>query len=309
MRHLVILTLVSVPYLIFAQATKMESKLEVYHMETDERRVVYRENTHFEAPNWSRDGEFLVVNEEGKLYKIPIDGSKKLLIPTDFAIRCNNDHGISPDGKTLVISNNDVIEVPDGEKKFGTSRIYVLPITGGTPQLITPKFPSYWHGWSPDGKTLAYVANREGQFDIYSIPMDGGEETRLTNNPGLDDGPDYSPDGSYIYYNSFKSGRMEIWRMHADGSKAQQLTDDPYSNWFPHPSPDGGYLVFLSYLEDQGEKHPPMKEVSLRLYDLGNGDIRTLCTFTGGQGTINVPSWSPDGKQFAFVSYRQLDHK
>lgn len=288
-----------------AQDLTLISKLEVYDLATESREIVYQEDGHFEAPNWSLDGKFLIVNSAGKLYKIELGVGGKRLIPTGFADRCNNDHGISPDGKTLVISNNDVLEKPEHKKNSGTSRIYTLPIDGGTPQLITPNFPSYWHGWSPDGKTLAYVAERGGQFDIYTIPVQGGEETRLTHSPGLDDGPDYSPDGKHIYYNSFASGRMEIWRMNTDGSAAEQLTNDPYSNWFPHPSPDGRYVVYIAYLQDQGEQHPPMKEVALRLMDLSDMSSRVLCTFTGGQGTINVPSWAPDSKRFAFVSYEQ----
>ena len=144
---------------------------------------------------------------------------------------------------------------------------------------------------------------REEEFDIYSIPISGGQETRLTKTKGLDDGPEFYHDGQYIYYNSMSSGNMEIWRMDADGKHPTQITDDAYSNWFPHPSPDGRYLVYLAYLENQGDKHPAMKQVALRLYDLTTKKIETLFKFTGGQGTINVNSWSPDGKSFAFVSY------
>ena len=165
-------------------------------------------------------------------------------------------------------------------------------------------FPSSdWHGWSPDGKNVVYTAKRNGNFDIYKISSNGGEEIRLTSSKSLDDGPEYSPDGKYIYYNTAHSGSMEIWRMYTDGSQKKQLTDDAYSNWFAHPSPNGNYFVFISYLDDQGEKHPPMKSAALRLYNLKDGSIKDLCKFTGGQGTINVPSWSPDSKKFAFVSY------
>lgn len=278
-----------------------KSILEVYDIETDQRSIVYEEDDHFEAPNWSRDGSFLLINSSGKLYKVHLTNKKKELIPTDFADRCNNDHGISPDGKMLVISHHD--QSVETARGFENSRLYILPIEGGTPRTVTSKTPSFWHGWSPDGQSLAYVGLRNGDFDIYSISIEGGEETRLTDDQGLDDGPDYSPDGRYIFYNSMKSGKMEIWRMKSNGSKKKQITDDAYSNWFPHPSPDGKYLVFLSYLEDQGDSHPPMKKVALRLYNLKTKTLKTLCSFTGGQGTINVPSWSPDSKKFAFVSY------
>jgi Tol biopolymer transport system component len=286
---------------MYSQSEQIQSTLEIFDIETNERKIVLQEQAHFEAPNWSPDGSYFIINQNGLLYKVAIDGSQKELLPTGNLKNCNNDHGISFDGKLLAISNNDKVEGATS----GTSRIYTMPISGGTPKLITPDYPSYWHGWSPDGKTLVYTAKRNDNFDIFSISSEGGEEKRLTDSPGLDDGPEYSPNGQFIYYNSMQSGKMEIWRMKADGSIPQQLTDDSYSNWFAHPSPNGRYFVFISYLEDQGNRHPPMKKVALRLYDLDSGDIRTLCKFTGGQGTINVPSWAPDNKRFAFVSYKE----
>ena len=284
----------------YSQKGTMISRLETFDITTNERSLIREENEHFEAPNWSTDGSYFIINQDGLLYKISGNGSEKELIPTSFARQCNNDHGISPDGTLLAISNNDLLEGATG----GTSRIYVLPVEGGEPKLITEKMPSYWHGWSPDGKKVVYTALRNGEYDIYQIALKDTIEVQLTNAPGLDDGPEYSPDGKYIYYNSFQSGVMELWRMNPDGTKKEQLTNDVYSNWFPHPSPDGKYLAFLSYLEDQGQNHPALKKVSLRLYNLQDRTIRALCSFTGGQGTINVPSWAPDSKKFAFVSYQ-----
>ena len=165
--------------------------------------------------------------------------------------------------------------------------------------------PSYWHGWSPDGKTLAYCAQRNGEFDIYTIPAAGGEETRLTTAKGLDDGPDYSPDGQYIYFNSERTGHMQIWRMHADGSAQKQVTFDDLNNWFPHISPDGKSMVFLSYEKDV-TGHPPNKDVQLRIMTLADGQIKVLAKLFGGQGTINVPSWSPDSTKVAFVTYELI---
>lgn len=282
---------------------KLHSRLEVYDLKTKQREVVYDSYDHFEAPNWSPDGKYLLINQEGLLYRYYFGADTLEPLDTGFAERCNNDHGFSPDGKQIVISHND----PSVEGDGPNSRIFLLPIEGGEPKLITPLAPSYWHGWSPDGQRLAYVANRDGDYNIYTISVGGGPETQLTDTPGLDDGPDYSPDGKYIYYNSMASGKMELWRMDAQGGNPQQLTDDRYSNWFPHPSPDGRYLVYIAYLQDQGSRHPPMKEVALRLYDLESNEIQTLCEFTGGQGTINVPSWSPDGRRFAFVSYEEKE--
>jgi regulation of enolase protein 1 (concanavalin A-like superfamily) len=271
----------------------VESTLEVVHIETGERRIVYRAREHFEAPNWSRDG-FLYYNGGGRIYRIPADGGAPVHIPTGD-VRVNNDHGLSPDGQSMAIS---------GSVAKGESRIYLLPVSGGTPQLVTQNSPSYWHGWSPDGQTLAYCANRNREFDIYTIPAGGGEEIRLTTAPGLDDGPDYSPDGRFIYFNSERSGVMRIWRMRPDGSGQELFSSGPESaDWFPHPSPDGNWVVYLSY-DPTVKGHPANKDVVLRIAPAGGGATRVLATLFGGQGTINVPSWSPDSSRLAFVSYR-----
>jgi TolB protein len=272
----------------------LESTLETISVATGERHVLYRARQHFEAPNWSRNGQYLLFNSAGRVYTIPVAGGEPKLLDTGTATKCNNDHGFSPDGKWLAIS----------DQHDGQSRVYVLPSGGGTPRLVTPLGPSYWHGWSPDGTTLAYCASRNGVFDIYTIPAEGGEERRLTDTKGLDDGPEYSPDGKTIYFNSDRTALMHIWRMNADGSAQKQVTSDPdYADWFPHPSPDGRLLIFLSYGKDiQG--HPANKDVCLRIMELPAGKPRVLARLFGGQGTINVPSWSPDSRSVAFVSYR-----
>jgi Tol biopolymer transport system component len=276
------------------ESPSVESTLEIFTIATRQRRVVHREKRHFEAPNWSRDGETLLVNAGGLLYRIAVGGGHLEQLDTGSAIRCNNDHGYSPDGNHIAIS----------DESDGASRIYLVPSTGGAPQLVTTEGPSYWHGWSPDGEKLVYCAGRNGQFDIYTISLDGSRETRLTNAPGLDDGPDFSPDGQYVYFNSDRSGNMRIYRMRPDGSEQTQLTfDGNYGDWFAHPSPDGQYLVFVSY-DSQVEGHPPNQSVCLRMKRLPDGPVEVLCELFGGQGTINVPSWAPDGSAFAFVSYR-----
>ncbi|MGA2672809.1 MAG: hypothetical protein ABSE99_06230 [Terracidiphilus sp.] len=273
------------------------SALETIAIASTDRRVEYVAAAHFEAPNWSRDGSFLVFNQEGTIHRLALGGGEPALIPTAPQIRCNNDHGISPDGQLLAIS--------DQSHEDGKSRIYILPLAGGAPRLVTPNAPSYWHGWSPDGKTLAYTAERGGNFDIYSIAATGGEEMRLTSAPGLDDGPEYSPDGAYIYFNSERTGHMQIWRMKADGSEQEQVIFDESNDWFPHISPDGQWMVFLAY-EKGVAGHPPGKNVELRLMSMKDKKVHVLARLFGGQGTINVPSWSPDSLRLAFVSYQEL---
>jgi TolB protein len=273
------------------------STLETITVSSTDRRVVRVFPGRVEAPNWTRDGASLLFNGSGRLQKIAVEGGDVQLIDTDFATRLNNDHGISPDGTLLAIS--------DQSQEERQSLIYTVPIEGGPPTRITQGSPSYWHGWSPDGKTLAFVGDRNGNLDIYTIPVDGGEETRLTTAEGLDDGPEYSPDGQYIYFNSERTGSMQIWRMRPDGSGQEQVTSDEYNNWFPHISPDGQRMVFLTYEKDV-TGHPENKDVMLRVMTIDNQRVSVLAKLFGGQGTINVPSWSPDSKRLAFVSYQLI---
>src|ERR1700726_691724 len=274
--------------------TTLYSTLERVTIASTVRHVVYVAPERFEAPNWTRDGTSFLFNRKGSIYRLQVSGGEPALIDTGFAKRCKNDHGISPDQTSLAISDQS-----QGDHQ---SIVYIVPIEGGAPRRITQRSPSYWHGWSPDGKTLAFVGQRNDEFDIYTIPITGGEETRLTTAKGLDDGPEYSPDGKYIYFNSVRSGLMQVWRMKADGSEQTQITNDDYDNWFPHVSPDGKWMVFLTY-EKEVTGHPENKDVMLRLMSLEDKKISVLASLFGGEGTINVPSWSPDSKQLAFGSY------
>lgn len=274
-----------------------ETSLETLVVATGERKLIHRERSLFEAPNWSRDGKQFLVNRAGGIFTIPVTGGEPQRLDTGAVERNNNDHGLSFDGKWLALSSGGG---PEG------SRIYVVPAAGGEPRLVTPTGPSYWHGWSPDGRTLVYCARRNGNFDIYRIPTAGGTEERLTTAEGLDDGCEFTADGAKIYFNSERTGVMQIWRMNPDGSGQEQVTTDPnFGDWFPHPSPDGKWLVFLSF--DKAVKgHPASQNVLLRLIPLAGGKPKTIATLFGGQGTINVPSWSPDSTQIAFVSYRHV---
>jgi len=274
------------------------SRLEILDVETGLRKIIYRSEIPFEAPNWTKDGNYLIFNSKGLIYRIPVEGGNPELINTDFANANNNDHGISPDGKNIAISHH-AKDRTVGEN----SVIYTLPINGGIPKLLTDKSPSYWHGWSPDGKNLIYTAKRNNQWDIYRIPVTGGEETQLTNNPFLDDGSEYSTDGNLIWFNSNRSGTMQIWRMKADGSDQAQITFDEYQNWFAHQSPDGKNIIYLSYPPEVNSwDHPYYKHIMLRIMNSTDFKPKVIAHLYGGQGTINVPSWSPDSKKVAFVS-------
>lgn len=236
-------------------------------------------------------------NSEGLLYTYDLASGKIEQLNTGSATQINNDHAVTFDGQYIGISSNH-----DPADK-GQSAVYYLPITGGEPVKVTQKTPSYFHGWSPDGKEMAFIGQRNGNFDVYKIPRESGNEIRLTTAEGLDDGSEYTPDGSYIYFNSVRTGTMQIWRMKPDGSNQEQVTHDPLNNWFPHISPDGKWIVFITFGHDvDPSDHPFYKHVYLRMMPISGGKPKVVAYLYGGQGTMNVPSWSPDSRKIAFVS-------
>ena len=286
---------------VIQQHDVLGSRLEIVDIADGKRMVIHESKGTFEAPNWMPDGKKLLFNEGGFLYTIPVTGGTPEKLNTGEVSNNNNDHSISFDGKMLAISSH--------RKGLagGGSTVYVVPLAGGEPRLITAETPSYLHGWNPNGKEVAIVAQRNGSkiYIIYKVSLKEGKETAITTNKtGHVDGPEYSPDGKYIYYNANVSGTMQVWRMHTDGTAKEQLTFDEYHNWFPHISPDGNWMVFISFPGDiDPNAHPSYKEVTLRLMKLNApGAPKVIAHLYGGQGTLNVNSWSPDSKQLAFVS-------
>ena len=273
-------------------------RLETLNIENGNRKVIFTKNDRFEAPNWMPDGKDLLFNMNGNLYTIPVEGGEPTKLNTGFADNLNNDHGISFNGELLAISHS-----PKNEG----SAVYVLPLEGGEPQRVTEKTPSYWHGWATNNKEVVYVATREGNptYNIYKKSISGGEEIQLTDTKEGEhvDGCEYSPDGEFIYYNGSASGTMQIWRMKPDGSDKEQITFDANNDWFPHISPDGKWIAYISFpAEIPINAHPSFKRVTLNIIPADGGAPRVIAYLYGGQGTINVPSWSPDSKYFAFVS-------
>ena len=277
------------------------SFLNAYDIETGEIKTLARFDRVIEAPNWLKKRDVILFNSDGRMIAYDLKAGSETLLDTGICDRCNNDHVVSPDEEFLAVSHSDA------ENGF-SSRVYTVPIDGGKAKLITPNSPSYLHGWSPDGKELAYCAFREVggelEVDVYAIPAEGGEERRLTSG-GFNDGPEYSPDGKYIWYNSTQSGLMQVWRMDRDGKNPVQMTKNHRNNWFGHISPDGKKVVYLSYGAEQLEpqEHLPNMPVELWLMDADGKNPRKILSLFGGQGSLNVNSWAGDSRHFAFVTY------
>jgi Tol biopolymer transport system component len=297
-----------------APQPQYHSAITIFDRAAKTSRVLYTSDTIFEAPNWSRDGKYLLVNSGGNLLRLAVNDAAPIPERIDLgaAYRCNNDHGFTRDGKMLAFSAT----LPPAR----ASQVFQATADGKDVKLMTPvATASYFHGWSPDGKWLAFVGQRNGVFELYRVAAAGGAEERLTSHGGYDDGPDYSPDGKWIYFNSNRSGGWDIWRIPPDGAgpndaRAERVTSDELEDWFPHVSPDGKWIVFLSFPKGTENHNGKMAGVQLRLIPapgktLKPAPIQVMTTIFGGQGTINVNSWSPDSRKFAFVTYQPVPAK
>lgn len=275
----------------------MVSRLEVMDVRYGKRVIVRESNEPIRSPMWTKDGNYLVFSEGEQLHALKLKSNVVTKIKSGAANRFTGDHVMSADGKTIGFSHL-------GGDGGDQAAIYTMPVAGGEPKRITNNVPSYIHGWSPDGTKIVFTGRRENNYDVFAISSSGGEEVRLTDSEGIDDGAEYSNDGKQIYFNSNRNGQMEIWRMNADGSDQTQLTDDEFNNWFPHVAPDGKTIVFLSYPRDvDSSKLDTHRSVYLRQLSTKAGKPKVIAFLNGGLGSINVNSWSPDGKKIAFVSY------
>lgn len=276
------------------------SRMEVLNVETGMRNVLFESEHSVQAPNWTVDAEKLIYNSNGYLYNYELSNGQITYLNTGFATSNNNDHVITFDGEQIAISHHV-------REDNNQSTIFIMPIEGSDNPIQVSKSGvghAYLHGISPDNQTVIFTGWRNNKYDIYAADVNTMEETQLTDTPFLDDGSEYSPDGKYIYFNSNRTGAMQLWRMKPDGSEQTQLTfDENFNDWFPHISPDGEWILFLSYGTDVASgDHPFYKHVTLRLMPVSGGEPTIVAYLYGGQGTINVPSWSPDSRYVAFVS-------
>ena len=290
----------------------LRSRVYTYNIADGTSHLVFTDDSTWEAPNWSPDGKYLILNHSGGIYRLvfqPDGTAKPQKLPLPAELDCNNDKTLSPDGKQLAFSASS--------PSSPGSEVYLADADGSKTRQVTHQSPSYFHGWSPDKRTLAFVAQRNGggQFDIYKVAVSGGAETQLTANPHHDDGPDYSPDGKWIYINSDRSGKEAVWRLPAQSTGvadqvAEMVVSDGLEDWFPHISPDGKQMVYIGYPSGTPTHNSRELNVTLKLVGITQGKVeanqKTLLVTHGGQGSMNVNSWAPDSMHFAYVSYEAL---
>lgn len=270
------------------------SSLQTIDIASGRATVVLKQPGRLMAPNWSRDGKLLLFTDAGRIVTIPVAEGTAQPLNVGNLTGCSGSHGFSPDGKLFAVTC--------ASTELADRRVYVLPAEGGAPRMLTQN-TAWFHSWSPDGKTILFTrGGPHGSGNVFAISVDGGPETALTTGTGMSDDPDYAPDGKYVYFNTDRWGGMQLGRMRPDGSQPEQITFDEFKNWTPHPSPDGKWIVFISY-DPSVTTHAANKEIVLRLLSTSDNKIHTLVHLVGGDGSMNVPNWSPDSRSLAYVSY------
>ena len=252
-----------------------------------------------EAPNWSVDGCSLLLNGNGLLWRLDLDDPAELH-PIEFIglPALNNDHVLSADGRWIFMSAMD-------------GHIYRGAPTGGEVVRVSCADGKwhFLHGVSPDATYLAYVEidafDHPGRLVV--APANAEPGTVIDVGPGHVDGPEWSPDGQWIYVNTEAftdvPGHAQLARVSQSTGEVQRLVTSRTVDWFPHLSPDGRFASYLAF--PPGTRgHPADLDVEVRLVrtdDCGTPVARY--PVFGGQGTLNVNSWSPDSDRFAFVGY------
>ena len=256
-----------------------------------------------EAPNWAPDGGSLLLNGDGLLWRLKLEPQGGLRpVPIADLPPINNDHVIDAKRGLMYLSAND-------------GHIYVAPVEGGTARRVTHDSSRnhYLHGVSPDGATLAFVELPRADSSVpgrLALISSAGGKTRYPEAGSSHlDGPEYSPDGTWLFFNTEefarRPGHAQLARMPAEGGQIERLVESESVDWFPHLSPDcelGSYISFPPGTLG----HPPDLDVEVRLVRTADwSEAVWRFPLFGGQGTINVNSWSPDSSRFAFVAYPQ----
>ncbi len=253
---------------------------------------------HIEAPNWSLDGTSLYVNGNGRLWALDVTApeSDRFEIEYDGLPSINNDHVLDPDGPIF-------LSAMDGH-------IYRAALSGGAVKRVTTN-DGRWHflhGVSPDGQRLAYVEISDfGQpGNLVVAPVSGGPLSHVTRAAAFGR-PRVVTGRLWIYFNTEaftdQPGHAQLARIADSGGRTERLLRSETVDWFPHLSPDGAYASYISFPAGT-LGHPADLDVEVTV--VSTDDWTTpICRYQlfGGQGTLNVNSWSPDSTKFAFIAY------
>jgi Tol biopolymer transport system component len=283
-------------------ASNQHTQVSVINVDAETTTVVFETDAVLlEAPNWHPRDDALVLNGDGGLWHLGLGDAKLRRVELSDIPAINNDHLVHPDGVTVYLSADD-------------GHLYRAPIDGGSATRVTHAsstdgFMHFLHGIRPDGARLAFVGVRYADRvmhapRVFTMSVAGDDYRAVTPAGVAADGPEYHPSGEWIYLNTEQfDGHAQIARVREDGLDAQRLTHAATVDWFPHLSPDHSHAVYLAYPPGT-TGHPPNCRVNLMLVERDDWQHpRSVARLFGGQGTINVNSWSPNGSSFAFVAY------